>query len=114
MFQYEIYVLLLDQYSIPKSFLDNKYIPLKEMVKEEVYQKLYCSCVSFYYCNKEFNDATLIYLDRAFINKDFDIAFEGTHKYFTFDTKENILPKLKQIVLTIINRIYNLQTFFPT
>lgn len=109
-FDYEIYIQLMDDYAIPKPYLKN--VTLKDIADNKEFQKYFCSSIFFYYCNKNFNENILTYLDRAFINKDFHIGFEGSYHNFVFDTKESILPNLKQILLRIINRIYNTQPCF--
>lgn len=108
--KYEIFIFLMDIYAVPSKNmleLENEIITISKIANNLSCQKYYCGCISFYYSEKDFNEQSLIFLSRAFINKDFDIAFQTSGKYISFDTKEVIFTNLKVKLVGIISRLFN-------
>lgn len=107
---YEIFIFLMDEYAVPSKNmkeLENQTITINKIANNQSYQKYYCGCISFYYVEKGFNEESPIFLQRAFLNKDFDIAFQSSYKYTMFESKEVTLKDLKSILVGIISHLFN-------
>lgn len=108
--KYEIVIFLMDVYAVPSENmkeLEDKNITINMIANNQNYQKYYCGCISFYYIEKGFNEESPIFLQRAFINKDFDIAFQSSNKYIMFQSKDMIIKDLKSILVVMISELFN-------
>lgn len=114
--KYEIFVFLMDEFAVPKNNLTDlkdKNITLSTIANSLNYQKYYCGCLSFYYIDNSFSPDNLIYLDRAFINRYFEIAFQSYGKYLHFEKKESVISILNKIIMNIFERIIKPEPVFP-
>jgi hypothetical protein len=108
-FKNEIIVTYMDDFAFPIfdiRYFENVKPTFKKIVSENDIRKIYSGCISFYCCNPSFNIDDLIYLDRFFINEDFDIAVQSYDRYTTFEKKENILNNLEKILTNTLSELF--------
>ena len=116
-FEYEITVTNMNTYASPVFDifqLEGEKPTLNNICQINKLHESYSGCISLYFYDPKLDNYDLIYLDRIFINKNFDIAFQGYNKYAHFDKKEIILKDLKQIIINMLSELFlNFQHLFP-